>query len=441
LIILSQATTIFAQSSVLEKYVEIGLQNNLELLQEVNKVELQRSQLKAAKANFLPLITLDANYTRADGGRTIEFPAGDLLNPVYQTLNQLIGVRRFPQNLPNESIQFLPDDYQETKLRILQPLLNTDIYFNYRVQRDLVELQTARLEVYKRNLRKEIEVAYYRLLQAVVADKIYRESKIVLQELLRVNRKLVAAQTATKDVLSRSEYELSKLEQQLANTQKNIELAKAYFNFLLNRPLDETVEIDTLSRMPDTDNAVAPVVQNAFSKRLELAMARTGIDLASQQIKLSRGRYLPNAYVAAEAGYQGFQYKFNDTQDYWLVRIGLSWKLFNGMKTRAQVQQAKIEHRNASLGYQHLKRQIELEIQNAYYRLIAAKAALTAAEKGVVAASDAFRIIKRKYEAGQVLLIEFLEAQTSATGAKLQREIARYNVLIEQTNYRNAIGY
>ena len=441
ILILLTAANLFAQSRILDRYVEIGLQNNLELLQEANKVARQRAALRAAKGNFLPQISLDANYTRADGGRTIEFPVGDLLNPVYQTLNQLTGSQQFPQNLPNESIQFLPDDYQETKLRILQPLFNTDIYFNYRAQRDLVDLQTARLEVFKRNLRKEIEVAYYRLLQAEMADKIYRQSRVVLQELLRMNRKLVSAQTATKDVVSRSEYELSKIEQQLANSRKNIELARSYFNFLLNRPLTEAVELDTLTGISEAEQTADSALRNALTMRAELAMAKAGINLAGNQIKLAKGGFLPTAFVAAEAGYQGFQYQFDDTQKYWLVRVGLSWNLFNGMKTRAALQKGKIEHRNANLGYQHLEQQIALEVRKAYYGLEAAKAALTAAEKGVTAANDAFRIIKRKYEAGQALLIEFLEAQANATTAKLQREVARYNVMIEQANYRNAIGY
>jgi outer membrane protein TolC len=441
ILILLTAANLFAQSRILDRYVEIGLQNNLELLQEANKVARQRAALRAAKGNFLPQISLDANYTRADGGRTIEFPVGDLLNPVYQTLNQLTGAQQFPQNLPNESIQFLPDDYQETKLRILQPLFNTDIYFNYRAQRDLVDLQTARLEVFKRNLRKEIEVAYYRLLQAEMADKIYRQSRVVLQELLRMNRKLVSAQTATKDVVSRSEYELSKIEQQLANSRKNIELARSYFNFLLNRPLTEAVELDTLTGISEAEQTADSALRNALTMRAELAMAKAGINLAGNQIKLAKGGFLPTAFVAAEAGYQGFQYQFDDTQKYWLVRVGLSWNLFNGMKTRAALQKGKIEHRNANLGYQHLEQQIALEVRKAYYGLEAAKAALTAAEKGVTAANDAFRIIKRKYEAGQALLIEFLEAQANVTTAKLQREVARYNVMIEQANYRNAIGY
>ncbi len=39
--------------------------------------------LKEARGLFLPDFSLNARYTVAEGGRTIVFPVGDLLNPVY----------------------------------------------------------------------------------------------------------------------------------------------------------------------------------------------------------------------------------------------------------------------------------------------------------------------------------------------------------------------
>jgi len=42
-----------------------------------------------------------ASYTKADGGRTIDLPLGDLLNPVYQSLNQLMGQQNSPASRIN----------------------------------------------------------------------------------------------------------------------------------------------------------------------------------------------------------------------------------------------------------------------------------------------------------------------------------------------------
>lgn len=34
---------------------------------------------------FLPSVSIEARYSRAGGGKIIEFPVGDLMNPVYGT--------------------------------------------------------------------------------------------------------------------------------------------------------------------------------------------------------------------------------------------------------------------------------------------------------------------------------------------------------------------
>ena len=58
----------------------------------------------------------------AAGGRAIDFPIGDLLNPVYSTLNALTQTNQFPQ-VENESITFLPHNFQETKI-VNEEILN-----------------------------------------------------------------------------------------------------------------------------------------------------------------------------------------------------------------------------------------------------------------------------------------------------------------------------
>ena len=83
-------------SPILESYIQEGLKQNLGLQQE--RLELLKSaeNITQAKANFMPKVTFNPNYTLAAGGRRLEFPIGDLLNPVYSTLNQLTKTNNFP---------------------------------------------------------------------------------------------------------------------------------------------------------------------------------------------------------------------------------------------------------------------------------------------------------------------------------------------------------
>ena len=62
----------------------------------------------------------------------------------------------------------------------------------------------------------------------------------------------MASHVILKDVVLSAEYDLEKLDQQITEAKKNNALAKAYFNFLINRSLEEPVEADTslISSLP-----------------------------------------------------------------------------------------------------------------------------------------------------------------------------------------------
>ncbi len=184
-----------------------------------------------ARALFMPQVSANANYTLAGGGRKIQFPVGDLLNPVYASLYSSTGNPGFKQILPNVNEQFLPNNFHETKFRIIQPLFNPDIYFNYKAQKELITVQQAQKNAYQNELKFNITSAYYQYLQSEEALIILGKTRNLLQELLKVNASLVANAKATKDIVLNTEYELSKLEQQLAENEKNNQVARSYFNF------------------------------------------------------------------------------------------------------------------------------------------------------------------------------------------------------------------
>src|ERR1700761_9629839 len=88
-----------------ESLVSDALGANLELDGAGATVAQRFAALDQARALYLPSLDLSGRYTRASGGRTIDFPVGDLLNPVYASLNQITGTSQFP-TVPNQQINF-----------------------------------------------------------------------------------------------------------------------------------------------------------------------------------------------------------------------------------------------------------------------------------------------------------------------------------------------
>jgi outer membrane protein TolC len=415
---------------ILEEYIQQGLKNNLQLQQEQLNYEKSVENLAQAKALFLPYAGVNASYQLADGGRKITIPVGDLVNPVYTTLNQLTGTNKFPQ-ISNQTTNFLATNFHDTKVRVIQPLFNPEIYFNYKAQKELISVQQAQKKAYENQLKYEIASAYFQYLQSDEVLRILNNTHSILEELLKVNQSLVANSKATKDVVLSTEYELNKTEQQIAESEKNSQVAQAYFNFLLNRELSASIDKDSTLTITDSGQQEIPALTDiALKQRQELIQLQNGLRASEQVIGLSKGNaFLPKINAVGDIGYQGFNYTFGSDQQYWLVQFGLTWDIFKGGERRAKVQQARIDYQVMENKMEQLKKQIELQVIQSHYELQSSRQAYVASQSGVKSAQKSFQIFQSKYKEGAAILIEYLDAQNKFTTAQLTNSINQYELL------------
>ena len=428
-------------SPILDTYIQTGLNSNLTLRQ--HDLDLQKSleAVRQARSLFYPTVQFNATYTRAAGGRSIEIPVGDMLNPVYSTLNQITQTNAFPM-LENQKEQFLPDNFQETYLKVAYPLFNSDRKYNQQIQEHLVQGKTAQKSAYEHELRYRITESYLQYLQLLEAEKIWLNSKSVLLELRRFNQSLVDNQVATRDVVATADYELSKTEQEIFQVQSQQNTARAYFNFLINRPLQETILIDTaLLQQGVRAYDLEELLQGAMTSRQELAALRAGQTAAETALKLNEAkRILPTAYIGGQVGFQGFGYNFGDNQAYALAQVGISYDIFNGGLTKSKIQEARIQTEKLRTQSTEVQQQIALQLTQSWNALENARNAWTTSRQGLNAAEEVFRIVNNKYRANQVLLLEYLDAQNRVTTARLQVLLAWSEVLVKEAELKKAAG-
>ncbi|QDK82859.1 TolC family protein [Spirosoma sp. KCTC 42546] len=431
-----------SQSTILDGYVKEGLANNLALRQESLEISRVTESLNQAKSLFYPRVAFNPTYSLAAGGRRLEFPVGDLLNPAYKTLNQIIGSDKFPTNIENVNQLLAPNNFHDTKLTVQYSLFNTDIQYNYLIQKQLVSAQEARKRVVENELRYNIATAYYQYLQTLDAIRIFDNSRQLLNSLARLNEKFVSNNVATKEVVTSARYEISKVDQQLAVAQKNRETARAYFNFLLNRDLTTPIDVDsTLTKiLPEAKENLHDLQQTALHSRQELSQLGNSLQAAQTAVKLNEANAkIPNVYVGGNAGFQGYGYTFQN-QAYVVAQVGLQWDIFRGYEKRSKIQQAKIQTEALQTRVSEVQRQIQLQVLQAYYDLNAATESLVATQSGMLNADQTFRIIDSKYRNGQSLLIEFLRYQNDQLTAQLQHSLARTDVLVKRAALDRAVA-
>lgn len=418
---------IVAQESPLLNYIEEGLDNNLVLQQKNLSLQRAMNALQVAKSMYLPAVDLDVAYTHAKGGRSIDLPVGDLLNPVYNTLNALTQSQAFPQ-IQNETINFLPQNYYDAKVRTVVPLINTDITHNRQIKVDAVRLQESEVRIYKRELVKEIKEAYYRYLSALQVEGIYKSSLELANEGLRVNQKLLDAGKGLPAYVVRAKAEIAQIESQLAEAEKNIKNSSLYFNALLNRGANAFIERDTALFL-DESWGLQETGETDISQREELVALETGIAMQESVLKMNKQYLVPKVSGFLDLGSQAEGLKFNQDSRYFMVGITLSMPLFQGNRNRLKIEETKIDLAESWNRKAQAEQQLTLAAQVARNDVLAS---LKNYEKSTIqleAASTYQRLIQRGYNEGVNSYMETIDARSQYTAAKLSVNLSRLQVL------------
>ena len=400
------------QANLLDGYIQAGLENNLALRQK--QVDYTRSLevLKQARSYFYPDLSINMRYSVAEGGRLIEFPVGTMLNPVYQSLNFLLGQDLFP-DIENMEFAFYRPTEHETKISLVQPIVDARLYYNSRIKKELTYAKRAEAEAYQRQLVAEIKAAYFNYLKSLSLVELLNETRILLEENIRVNESLYSNDKDTIDYIYRSRAELSNWEKLFAEGRKNQRLAAAYFNFLLNRPLETPIEVDTGFVELVEPESLQSLTDKAVSGREELEMLESYSKVADNYLSLNQVGRAPSLYAAVDYGFQGVNYEFNGRQDYLFASLVLRWQIFQGFQRNSKVSEARIEQELRQNQLRETEQQIRLQAIGAYYDLVASGESIEAAEEELNSNRNAFRVVDRKYREGQASLIELIDARTN----------------------------
>lgn len=406
--------------SKLDGYIEAGLKNNEAIKQHNFDINKSMYALKEARSLFYPTVTLNGNYTIAEGGRTIDIPIGDLLNPVYSTLNQITNSNAFP-SLQNQSVLTNPDNFYDAKIHTTMPLLNFEIIYNKRVKSQQVSLQKIELEIYQRELVKDIKIAYYRYLQSKEGIKIYEDALKLVKENQRVNQSLFKNDKINRTAVLRSDNEVIRIEANLETAKQTSRNAQAYFNFLLNEKFDSVIETDLNETLPST------IVADNTSNREELKKLNQVKELNQTVGKLTQSHWFPTLSGFADFGFQDFDFEINKDSRYYFAGLGLQWNIFSGNKNKFKLKQVEEDSKKISSQIDNVKQQLLLQYQISQNNLQSALEQFQADKNQKESAKKYNDDVARLYKEGQAIYIELLDAQNQWVNAQLNTNISLYN--------------
>jgi outer membrane protein TolC len=427
-----------AQGS-LEKYIETGLKDNLVLQQKNISLENALNALKTANSLFFPSVDFKGDYQSGDGGRSISIPVGDMLNPVYRTLNQMTSGNAFP-DISNVETNFFPQNFYDLKVRTSLSIINSDLIYNRTIRKQQITMQEYDVEIYKSELTRNIQVAYYNYLSAAKSIAIYDGALSLAREARRINQSLLDNGKSLKAYVLRSESEIQCLEAKKTSALQQMKNARMYFNFILNTNPDGA--IDTANVVSVDQKTVDQYLLNeaSINNRTELKALDQSASICQNVLKMNKAYWVPKLNGFLDLGSQASDWKFNNKSKYYFFGFQLDFPLFSAGKNRIRIKQSELDLKNQLINNTYTHNQIQLSADMARNSLMASYKNYAAGMKQLDAATAYDKLIEKGYKEGINTFIETIDARNQLTTASLQLVINKYQLLAALATYEREIN-
>lgn len=418
----ASAMPVFAEFLTEEQAVRLALERNPQVRAAEDRVSYARAGVWEATSNMLP--TASASYAKIRNREEIafEFDIGDI--PGIEMAKQIIT--------PLEMKTFSVD--------VTQPLFTGGaLYQSRKIASRSLEASKSDLDAVRQSVALQAREAYYSLIKAEGFLEIARETLGRIRENKRVVDKMFEVGLVPNSDVLRVDAALAQGEQGSQEAEEGVELARAYLNIVLNRPMGTPVGVERGVEIVPFERSLEECIEAALRGRPDLRQMELNVEIAKRGVKASMGSLIPSLALV-------YHYEWSDLatafapQDSWRLMGVVSYDLPLGLGHAARVRGARAQAREAEQGLEQIRDGIELEVKAAWSALSVARKGLRYAESQLVSATENHRVMDRRYREGDVTYLDLLDAETLLTQAKVNHLNTRIDYRLALASLRKAMG-
>jgi outer membrane protein len=406
----------------LDSAISIALKTNYNILLAQNAYKTASNNYAPGEAGMLPNISANATYTasvtntsqQSTSGQEVKTSGAFTTNITpYIGLSWTLfdGTRMF---VAYNELGLLKDEGMQNMKATIQDNIASVIeaYYNIVQQKQLLVVDDSDLAVFKEEMdiaQKQYEVGTGSKLNYLQAEVSYN------------------AQNS------------SRLKQEVS-----VQNAIISLNQLLELPVETTYDvrpdINIVRDMKyDSLNTLASI-QNPG-----LALAKTGIRVAEDNVKETNAMRLPTLSLGADYGLSRSQMNtglFLNTQETGLIGAGLtfSWTIFNGSIINIQHENAQLAEESAKFQYALTGFQVNASLLENFKQYEVNQKILKMDEDNFVIAKQNVDVALEQFRIGTTNIVQLQQAQASYAAAGSQVVSDRYNTKVSETQLLQLAG-
>jgi len=378
------------------------------------------AQKKEAFTGFLPKLNTSYSYTWLNQAPTLQLP-------------------------PTPPIRIGTQDNYTWAVEAKQPLFaGGGILAHYEASRIGHEISRMDEAAAIQDLVQEVKVSYFNILKAERLLGVARQSLEQLQAHRHVAQNFFDVGLIPRNDLLQSEVQVANGEQSLIRAENGVALAKAKFNTLLRRNINDPVQVEDILTYRPYDLNIEDCMKAVLENRPEIKSQALKVDQAKSLVKLAKSDFYPTVSavghyerVGDSPGVSGTPFK--DAESWYVMGVA-SWTFWEWGKTKYRVDAGRSRENQSIDLLNNTRDQLTLEVKSAYLLMQESEKQIMVGQKTIEQAQENFRIVQERYREKVSTSTDVLDAQTLLTRAKSDHANALSEYHISHARLERAMG-
>jgi outer membrane protein len=334
-----------------------------------------------------------------------------------------------------------PFDRFDARFQVVQSLFNLASIRRYQATRYGVRLAEQQRRLAEQQVTTATTLAYIELLETGQSVAAAEANVQLARQLLDLATNQRNAGIATGLDVARAETRLAGQQVQLAQARTSLDTARLNLLRITGAPLGAQLSpADAMRFGPQPPPETGEAVRQALGDRLELFVASEQLRIAEAERGAAMGEWAPTVAAFGDYGSSGLKPNQVDLPTR-SIGIRVDVPIFNGGRTRSEVQVATSQVRQAEMQLSDLRAAVEKDVRQALDNLATREEQMRAAQKNLDLAQRELSLAQDRFQNGVADNIEVTSAQTELENARQMAVFSLAQFNIARLNLLSALGH
>ena len=412
-----QKSAAFARPLSLAEAYQLALANEEQL--KIARRELTKAELLPLRAltQLTPRVDIVGTYIRNKEELAFQFPEG------------------FGAALGGAAIR--PLEAWQGILGVSQPIFQPTFLPSQQLGKETVQHSQQQYDFTTREVLFAVARAYYDVLRVRAQIAVARETRQLTQDQLQhAQARLRVGEVTETDVL-RAEVEVAQAEQNLVTIENDLRLVTTVLARTIG--VSDAVQLVEPAPPPRLTETYAQLVTRAYQQRQDLRAHEAAVNIARHRKNLVLARYAPQ--VDTQWRYERHDTEtFAERDNFWTLFLNFRVPLFDGGVREIDLMEQEENLGQAQLQVDRLRKDIAVEVQQAWVAVETLTTTLATLKKQVALAERSYELTTKQYQAGEATSLDVNNTLNTLNVVRVRMTHQTYAYQLALLNLERVVG-